>query len=340
MDISVVIATIGREKDLVKALRSIEANSIIPFEVLIIDQGDIQPKILENFNLNLILIKINKKSSAQARNIGIELAKGDVITFLDDDVILNKNYFKEVLKSFENNKQVKIVQGKITNLKDGKLLNLFWGMFLGPGSLKRSSYVRIYNFEPIFYKSDLNSEQFCMWASGSNMNVKREVFNYERFDSQLVKYSAGEDLDFSFRAYKRFGAKSILFQPKAQLLHNVAPGGRLARFDLMLMRRVHKIYFVYKNNKDIKKDKSIVYLLKQFWYLLGCMIINIYQLCKGNYRPLFYFFAIEYQVFLHRKDIRNLNIEWMNIKLFKEKSVPKAKIIKKIDIRSLEGKHL
>ena len=329
MDISVVIATIGREKDLIKALRSIEANSVKPFEILVIDQGDVKAKTLENFNLNLILIKINKKSSAQARNVGIELAKGDVITFLDDDVILDKNYFKEVSKSFENNKQLKIVQGKIANLKDGKLLNLFWGIFLGPGSLKRSSYVRIYNFEPIFYKSDLNSEQFCMWASGSNMNVKRDVFSYEKFDPQLIRYSSGEDLDFSFRVYERFGVESILFQPSAQLLHNVAPSGRLARFDLMLMRRVHKLYFVYKNNKNIKEHKSIVYLLKQFWYLLGCIIINIYQLFKGNYRPLFYFFAIEYQVFLHRKDVRNLNIEWMNVKLFNEKSVPRAKIIKK-----------
>jgi len=65
------------------------------------------------------------------------------------------------------------------------------------------------------------------------------------------------------------------------------------------------------------------------------MIINIYQLCKGNYKALFYFFAIEYQVFLHREDIRNLNIEWMNVKLFNEKSVPRARIIKKIDIKKL-----
>ncbi len=43
--------------------------------------------------------------------------------------IYSKKYFKEILESFENNKQVKIVQGKITNLKDGKLLNLFWGIF-------------------------------------------------------------------------------------------------------------------------------------------------------------------------------------------------------------------
>lgn len=332
MNISVIIPTVGRELDLIKAIQSIERNSIKPFEILIIDQGDIKQGRFKNFSLNLKLIKINKKSSTQARNIGIELAKGDIISFLDDDIVLKKNYFEEVLESFIKYEKVKIVQGKIINYQSNKKIDFFWGLFLGPGSIKKTNYVRKHNFENIFYGSDSDSGEYCMWASGSNMNVRKEVFNYEKFDSKLIRYSSGEDVDFSFRVYKRFGINSILFQPKAQLVHKVIPSGRLTKYDFMLTRRVHKIYFVCKNNKNIKKVKTIENIFKQFWYLLGCMIINIYQLFKGNYKPLFYFFAIEYQIFLHRKDIRKLNIEWMNIKLFNEKSTPKAKIVGIYDI--------
>lgn len=333
MDISVVIATIGRDRDLIKALRSIEVNSIKPFEVLIIDQGDIQPRIFENINLNLILIKINKKSSAQARNIGIELAKGDVVTFLDDDIILDGNYFKEVLDSFKKYNKIKIVQGKITNLRGKKILNIFWEIFLGSGSIRRNNFIRLYNFENISYNINSNYEEYCMWVGGCDINVKKDVFDYEKFDSQLIRYSSGEDLDFSYRVFKRFGEKSILFQPKAELVHNVSPNGRLARYDLMLMRRIHKIYFVYKN---YRKEKNIIRIIKCMWYIFGCLIFNILKIFKGNYKSIFYFFTVEYQAMVHRQDIKNLNIEWMNIKLFNEKSVPEAKIVEKICIKRLQ----
>lgn len=329
MKVSVIIATIEREKDLNRTLRSIEENIVKPFEVLIIDQGNINPIKLKCFNLNIVLIKINKKSLAQARNIGLKLAKGDIFTFLDDDVILDENYFKEVLNSFKKYNGIKVVHGKITNFRTNKMLEFFRGIFFGPGSLMKDNYVRTNNFAVIFYKSYSKSEKYCMWASGSNMNVKKEVFNYERFDSQLIRYSLGEDIDFSFRVYKRFGFNSILFQPKARLLHNVSPIGRLSRYDVMLMSRVNRIYFSYKNCKD---SEGIIYIFKQLWYIFGCFLNNIAKIFKGDYRSLYYFFKIEYQVLIHKKEIRNLNIEWMNMMLFNEKSFPKAKIINIINI--------
>ena len=57
MNISVIIPTVGRELDLIKAIQSIERNSIKPFEILIIDQGDIKQGRFKNFSLNLKLIK-------------------------------------------------------------------------------------------------------------------------------------------------------------------------------------------------------------------------------------------------------------------------------------------
>jgi len=329
MTISIIIPTINRETDLIKTLQSIEVNTITPLEVLIIDQGNLNPETLNKFDLNLTIVKISKKSLTQAENIGVNIVRGDIISILDDDVVLDKNYFKEILESFAKYEQVKIVQGKIINFKSNRLLDFFWGLFLGPGSLRKNNYVRLLNFENVIYKSYSKSEEFCMWASGCNMNVRKQVFNYEKFDSQLIRYSSGEDVDFSFRAYKRFGANSILFQPKAKLIHNVAPTGRLSRYDRMLTRRVHKIYFVYKNI-GAKKDKWQV--IKQTWYIFGCFLFNVLKIFKRDYKSLFYFFAIEYQIWLHRWDIKNLDVEWMNLKLFNEKSVPRTKIVEKIKI--------
>ena len=325
-NISIIIPTVGqaRQDDLIKALRSIEGNTVKPLEVLIIIQGDLRPGALKVFDLNLILVRIDKKSLTQARNIGADLAKGDIISFLDDDVILDKNYFEEILKSFEKYNDIKLVQGKITNFQTNKLKDFFWGLFLGPGSLRKSNYIRLFNFENIIYKSYSNYEEFCMWAGGANINVKREALDHERFDSQLIRYSCGEDVDFSFRIYRRYGVNSILFQPKAKLVHNVAPSGRLSSYAHMLTRRTHKLYSYYKNINGKEDTKRII---ARIWYNFGWLLFYLFKIFIGDYRSFFYYFSVLCQMWKHRGDINNLNIEWMNLLLFNEKSTPVAKII-------------
>lgn len=327
MNISVIIPTIGRETDLIKALQSIGANTVRPFEIIIIDQGSLNPRVLKNFNLNLDLVKINKKSLTQARNIGIELAQGDIITFLDDDVILDKDYFKVILESFAKYKQVKIVQGKIVNFQNSKIRDFFWGIFLGPGDLRKSNFVRSCNFENGIYKSNANSEAFCMWASGCNMNVRRDVFEYEKFDPQMLRYSCSEDVDFSFRVYKRFGSNSILFQPKAKLIHNVTPSGRVSNYAFVLSHRTHRLYLLYKN---IGKEENAKQILRRTWHDFGWLLFYLFKIFTGDYKSFFYYFAVLYQTWRHRREIKALNIEWMNSKLFQEKSIPRAKIMERI----------
>jgi len=328
MNISIIIPTIGRKRDLIKTLLSVEANNTKPIEVLIIDQGNIKPKMLKNFNLNLTLIKINKKSLTQAENIGVDLAVGDIISILDDDIILDKNYFKTILESFTKYDKVKIVQGKIVNYQSNKIMDFFYGLFLGPGSLKKSNYVRQFNFESMAYKSYSNTEEFCMWASGCNMNIKKDVFKYEKFDPQMLRPPTDEDVDFSFRVYKRFGPNSILLQPKAKLIHNTAPTGRLSNYNRILIKKIHKIYLSYKNGRR----RGLKEFLKEVWYNFGCLSFYALRMCRGDYKSFFYFLAVQYQILLHRRDIKNLDIEWMNLKLFNEKSTPVAKIVKKIKL--------
>lgn len=330
-DISIIIPTVGaaRRKDLIKVLQSIEANTVQPLEVLIINQGKLDVKDLENFNLNLTLVNIDKKSLTQAENIGVDLARGEIVSILDDDVILDDNYYKEVLESFTKYGQIKIVQGKITNFKTYKIREFFWGLFEGPGSLKKSNYVRPFNFEGIFYKSYSNSEEFCMWASGCNMNVIKDVFVNEKFDSQQLRYSLGEDLDFSFRIYKRYGFNSILFQPRAKLVHNASLRGRLSKYEEVLARIATQIYFNYKH-KNIAKRESVVRICRRLWHDFGLFLFYVFRIFKGDYKSWFYFFIAQYQAWTHRREMKNLDIEWMNLKLFKEKSTPTAIILEKM----------
>src|SRR5262249_45980927 len=89
--LSVVIGTLNRHEDLLKTL-SYFANkeSYRPLEVLIVDQSDsVYPRLrafLDRNSDRFRSIRLPERNLAKARNDGIELAKGEIIVFVDDDV--------------------------------------------------------------------------------------------------------------------------------------------------------------------------------------------------------------------------------------------------------------
>ena len=110
---SVVITTFNDAEYLKRSIPSVINQTSKPKEVIIIDDGssDNQAKeIVDSFhNHTDIPIILNKKKNggpSSARNVGIKLAKGEFILFLDADDELLKNSLKwreELLESLDQN---------------------------------------------------------------------------------------------------------------------------------------------------------------------------------------------------------------------------------------------
>lgn len=87
--ISVVIPTYNRSSDLLRALKSVLLQTFQNFEVIVVDNNstDNTELMIKELNDNRIkFVKIcNNGIIAKSRNIGIKLAKGDYIAFLDSD---------------------------------------------------------------------------------------------------------------------------------------------------------------------------------------------------------------------------------------------------------------
>lgn len=96
MLVSIVIATYRREKALLNALKSLTKQTYKNIEIIVVDDNadkvwnDKVKKIIEIFeDIHPIVYIKNEtnKGSAETRNIGINTARGEYITFLDDDDI-------------------------------------------------------------------------------------------------------------------------------------------------------------------------------------------------------------------------------------------------------------
>ena len=92
MNISVVIPMYNSSKTILSTLNSVKTQTILPFEVLIIDDGSLDESativedfISNNLTLNIHLVKKVNGGVSTARNAGIKLAQGDWIALLDSD---------------------------------------------------------------------------------------------------------------------------------------------------------------------------------------------------------------------------------------------------------------
>ena len=111
MQVSIVIPTYYRMNDVDECLDSIIIQTILPKEVIIVDDSENneienliehrKEKFKEKGILLTYIKNARERSLTIARNIGIENAAGDTILFLDSDVILDKNYIKEILKVYK-----------------------------------------------------------------------------------------------------------------------------------------------------------------------------------------------------------------------------------------------
>jgi GT2 family glycosyltransferase len=90
--ISVIIPTYQREEVLLDTIRIVLAQQQKPFELLIVDQSPTHTKQtteqLEQFHRegSIRWIRLEKPSIPKSMNHGLQVAKGDIVLFLDDDI--------------------------------------------------------------------------------------------------------------------------------------------------------------------------------------------------------------------------------------------------------------
>lgn len=113
MKVSLVLATLGRDVELLDLLKSLIFQTYRDFELIVIDQntdGRIDA-ILERFQQSLDIrhIKVDFTGNAKARDYGIALARGGIIAFPDDDCVYDKDVLEQVVIEFVKRRRLAIL---------------------------------------------------------------------------------------------------------------------------------------------------------------------------------------------------------------------------------------
>lgn len=276
--VSVVIPTCDREKSLKLLLDSILQQTKLPKEVIIVDDGDDfkthdltkqQRKCFSDKGIRLKYLRnLKEKSVSIVRNFGAMQAKEEIILFLDDDIILDKQYIEKILEVYKTYPNAIGVQGLITNVPmSSKLLNILNKIFFG-NHLEKSQCRILPSGYTTYPYPKLSKVINCQWFSGCNQSYRRGIFKIQRFDENLKRLSSGEDMDFSYKIFKKH-PNSLYLTPNAKLLHNYSLTS-LPDHLLIYNRTINGFYFFYKNIEQTLLNKLIF-----IWCNIGRVAVNV-----------------------------------------------------------------
>lgn len=105
--LSIIIPNYNKGKLLKRCLDSLLNQDLSHVEIILLDDcsTDCSKDILSNYkNINIIFNSVNK-GICKTRNIGIELAKGEYITFLDSDDYVTDDYIFTIKEALKTNRE-------------------------------------------------------------------------------------------------------------------------------------------------------------------------------------------------------------------------------------------
>lgn len=268
--LSVIIATMERERELYRCLESIWAQSRLPQELVIVDDGALDLEALRAKVPREVEFQYYRKSPpglSASRNLGARVAKGEILLFLDDDVVLEPDFIEEILKVFHEDKTGRLggVSGVITNRKPKPKLFRLWAEFFlmekgPPGRLLPWGYFSSANVPEAVIE--------VQWVPGGLSCFREEVLRQFKFSDMNQKGRHGlADVEFGWRVSARYTLKTTPFARLAHYPPARSSRGAIQRGLRQVMGHAH-LFCLYGEQGLFNKAKFL-------WATLGLVLGNL-----------------------------------------------------------------
>jgi GT2 family glycosyltransferase len=162
----------------------------------------------KSFELIVVTDKVsNNPSPSFKRNLGVKMAKGEYVCFLDDDSYPQKNWLKNIFQQIKQNPNVDAFCGPCLTPKSDniyqKASGLFWSSILGSGGAGQ-------------YRNTPQKSRFVDDYPTVNLIVKKSAFN--KVGGFKSKYWPGEDTIFCLDLIKN--NFNIYYHPSIVVFHH------------------------------------------------------------------------------------------------------------------------
>lgn len=308
--VTVIMPTYKRAEYIERAIRSVLAQTYQDFELIIVDDNNpntkerkeleqVMSKYIQNPKIKFIQHEKNK-NGAVARNTAIAIAKGEYISFLDDDDFYLKERLEILVNALNNNPE----------------------------------YGAAYTGGAILYKSIFNATksgnlqkdilmQRSFMKTGSNMFFRTEVIkNMNGFDETFKRH---QDLEIMVRFFRK---NKILAIDKILVVKDNS--SRINELNIKKAIRARE-KFIKTFQMDINKFQDKDLIIKRNYISL------LIEAAKLNNRK--YYYLLKRKVLQYGKINSKLKIKLFFYSLLKSKILIKRKaqeIITKIKINNLD----
>ena len=213
-DLSLVVCTYGRTKQLSELIDSIKHQSVPPKEIIIVDQNP--PSFLDTVikdsagNLNIIHANVPFTGASKARNYGASIATGELIAFPDDDCIYRRDTIKNVMSGFERKDEL----GVLIAGKDETLSAIHHDK-----DLRRHTVTEIHTVLDLF---KAKAETSNIFARKKYLSILEYIFDSNIGPGERTKWASNEETDLLVRLLQR--NIPIMKDENARIIHHSSQG--------------------------------------------------------------------------------------------------------------------
>lgn len=191
--ISVIIPTYERKEALCRLLDSLNRQTIPAqdFEVIVVDDGSnypIQEIGISSFSYNFLFIRQSNQGATKARNNGAVQSKGEILVFIDDDVVLEEGALESLVRAVS---------------QDTKVIAL--GALKACNENTNSTFTRIavqVDNETV-YRTIFSDEQVAFVACNTQLLAirKEDFIQLGMFQDPTGGWPNWDDVDFGYRGH-------------------------------------------------------------------------------------------------------------------------------------------
>lgn len=306
---SVIIPTFNRAEILARTLISLKEQTLSKedFEVIVIDDGssDNTKEIIADFitqNTDLHLSCFYKKNEGQgiARNFGINKSKGNIIVFIGDDIILDRNFLAEHLKFHQEHKSANNGVLGLIKWHPDLTISPFMNWLTNGSSIFGKFGGHQFAYEKLEGKLHADFNFFYT----SNISLKRELIEKkeDQFDEEFGSYG-WEDIELGYRLYKKYGLKILYNESAIGYHYHQLNESSLEKRMFMIGKSAHIIDSKHPELKKVPSGlkKFCLKILGSLPVLFCVWIVN--QLTKQRYRH-FWYYALSKRYFISGIDTK------------------------------------